>query len=55
MTYIWVLVVLVFNDGQWRDWNSYHRLEECVEVAQIISLHRENVLIAKCERRIKLE
>ena len=51
--YIWVLVVFVFADGQWRDWRSYNRLEECLEVAHIISYRREDILDVKCEHRIR--
>lgn len=48
---VWVLVVLVFADGQWRDWRSYDRIEECQEVVRLITHHRENVLIAVCAPR----
>lgn len=51
MKIIWVMVVLVFADGEWRDWNSYNRLEECLEVARVLTYHRENVLEIKCEPR----
>ena len=49
--YIWTLVVLVLGDGEWRDWNSYNRLEECLEVVQVITYRRENQIQARCERR----
>jgi hypothetical protein len=51
--YVWVLIVLVFNDGEWRDWRSYNRLEECLEVAHTIAYRREDILDVKCERRIR--
>jgi Mg-chelatase subunit ChlD len=50
-TYVWTLVVLVLADGEWRDWNSYGRAEECLEIAQAISYRKEDVLQVKCERR----
>lgn len=53
--YVWTLVVLIIADGKWRDWNSYPRLEECLEVANIISYRKEDVLQARCERRIRNE
>jgi hypothetical protein len=49
--YVWILVVLVAADGAWRDWRSYPRLEECLEVAHLITYRRENLLEARCERR----
>ena len=51
MKVIWVLVVLVFADGEWRDWNSYSRRQECEEVVQVITHRRENQLQARCELR----
>lgn len=45
------MVVLVFADGEWRDWRSYDRIEECLEVAQIITYRRENILEVRCEPR----
>ena len=50
-TWIWVLVVLVVADGEWRDWNSYDRVEECLEVARIITHHHEDQIKARCEQR----
>ena len=52
-TYVWVLVVLVAADGEWRDWRQYNRLEECLEVAHRLVYYREHLLEARCERRIK--
>jgi len=51
MKVVWVLVVLVFADGEWRDWRSYERQEECQEVIQVITHRRENILMAVCEPR----
>ena len=51
MNTVWVLVVLVLADGEWRDWRSYARREECLEAASAVTWHRENVLQARCERR----
>ena len=51
MKVVWVLVVLVFADGEWREWNSYSRQEECQEVIQVITHRRENILMAVCEPR----
>ncbi len=50
-SYIWTLVVLVLADGEWRDWRSYDRIEECLEVAQMITYRREHLIEARCERR----
>ena len=51
MTYVYVLMVLVFADGQWRQWNTYHSLAACEEVKQVITHHRSNTLEARCEAR----
>ena len=51
MKVVWVLVVLVFADGEWRDWNSYSRREQCEEIIQVLTHHRENQLQAICEPR----
>ncbi len=51
MVYIWVLVVLVVADGVERDWNSYARQSECVEIARAITHHRQDTIKARCERR----
>lgn len=48
MTLIWVLMVFVTNDGEWREWNSYSRESECWEVARVITHHREDTIQAKC-------
>ena len=52
MQYIWVMVVLVIADGEWRDWNSYARREECEEVIKVITHHREDKIKAYCEERL---
>ena len=49
--YIWVLVVLVVADGEWRDWNSFGRESECLEIVRAITHHREDTIKARCERR----
>ena len=51
MKIVWVLVVLVFADGEWREWNSYSRREECEEIIPVLTHHRENQLQAVCEPR----
>ncbi len=53
MKIVWVMVVLVFADGEWRDWNTYSRIEECLEVVQVITYRREDVLMAVCQPREK--
>lgn len=53
MKVVWVLVVLVFADGEWRDWNSYSRQEECEEIIPVLTHHREDKIQARCERREK--
>jgi len=50
-TYVFVLVMLVIADGQWRDWKTYTRLSECEEVLETLTRHRENVIIGRCEAR----
>jgi len=50
--WVWVLVVLVVDDGNWRDWNSYARQEECEEIIPILTHHRENKNQARCEKRL---
>lgn len=51
MKIVWVLMVLVFDDGFWREWKSFARLEECEEVIKIITHHREDKMIAICESK----
>jgi len=51
-TWIFVLVVFVVADGEWRDWNTYSRLDECEEVIKIITHHRESAIKARCEARL---
>lgn len=46
--FIWVLFVLVINDGEWREWNTFSRESECLEVAQVLTRHRENDIQTKC-------
>jgi hypothetical protein len=53
MKIVWVLIVFVFADGEWREWRSYDREVECQEVIQVITHRRENVLMAVCEPREK--
>ncbi len=50
-TYVFVLVMLVIADGQWRDWKTYTRLSECEEVLETLTRHRKNVIIGRCEAR----
>lgn len=45
-------MVLVFADGEWREWKSFNRQEECVEVVKVITHHRANVLTARCQSRM---
>ena len=49
--WIYVLVVFVMQDAQWRDWSSYYRLQECQEVLEVITRHKQGILEAGCERR----
>ena len=48
MKYIFVLMVFVVDDGQWREWNSYPTLDTCEEVVKIITNHREDKIRAYC-------
>ena len=47
MKIVWILLVFVTNDGQWREWRSFDREEECIEVAKVITRHREDIA-ARC-------
>jgi hypothetical protein len=49
MTLIWVLMVFVTNDGEWREWNSFTRESECLEVVRAITHHREDSIQAVCK------
>ena len=51
MKYVFVLVVLVMDDGIWREWNSYPTLKTCEEVVSIITMHRETKIKAYCLAR----
>ena len=52
MKTIWVMMVLVIADGEWREWtHQYARLEECLEAKEILTHRREHVLIVRCEPR----
>jgi hypothetical protein len=51
MKYVFVLMVLVVDDGQWRAWNTYPTLDTCEEVIKIITNHREDKIKAYCLAR----
>lgn len=52
MITVWILWVLVIADGHWRAWeHQYTSREQCEEIRQLITYHRENQILAKC--RIK--
>lgn len=48
MKYIFILMVFVQGDSDWRAWNSYPTLAECEEVIQVITHHREDKIKAYC-------
>jgi hypothetical protein len=48
MKYVFVLMVFVVDDGQWRAWNSYPTLAQCEEVIAVIRNHREDKIKAHC-------
>ena len=50
-TIIFVLMVIVSSDGVEREWKSFSRKEECLEIAR--HLNREDKIRARCERREK--
>ena len=52
-TVIFVLMVIVSGDGVEREWKSFSRKEECLEIARAITYHREDKIRARCERREK--
>lgn len=46
---VWILWVLVFNDGAWRAWELvYTSREACEEVRLLITYRREDQLTAVC-------
>lgn len=48
---IWILWVLVFADGKWRDWeHTYTSQAACEEVRALITYRREQQLIAVCRQ-----
>jgi len=49
MKIVWIMMVLVFADGQWRQWNTYSRQEECEEARQLLIHYRENKMTIICE------
>ena len=51
MKYVFVLMVLVIDDGRWQSWNSYPTLAQCEEVISVITNHRENKIKAYCLAR----
>jgi hypothetical protein len=51
MKYVFVLMVLVADDGQWRAWNSYPTLAQCEEVISVITYHREDKIKAYCSAK----
>lgn len=52
LVWAWTLIVLVTADGVEREWNSYYRVEECVEVVRVLTHHREDQIQARCELRL---
>lgn len=53
---VWILWVLVFNDGVWRAWEHvYTSQDACEEVRQLITYRREDKLIAVCRSMSKSE
>ena len=52
LVWAWTLIVLVAGDGVEREWNSYLRWQECVEVMKIITHHHEDQIQARCEYRL---
>jgi hypothetical protein len=51
MKYIFVLMVFVVGDDQWREWNSYNSLEACEEIIQVLTYYREDKIKAYCLAR----
>jgi len=51
MKYIFVLVVFVVGDDQWREWRSYPTLESCQQIVQIFTRYREEKIKAYCLAR----
>ena len=51
MKYIFVLMVYVVGDDQWREWNSYPTLKACEEIVKVITYYREDKIKAYCLAR----
>jgi hypothetical protein len=52
MKTVWVMMVLVIADGEWREWtHQYSRLEECLEAKELLTYRREHLLLIRCEPR----
>ena len=45
-------MAFILADGEWREWEHYYaRLEECLEVKDLLTYRREHQLIVRCEPR----
>ncbi len=53
MNTVWVLIVLVIADGTEREWNSYTRFQECMEVVKIITKNHESQIQARCKAKVR--
>jgi hypothetical protein len=51
MKYVFVLMVFVVGDDQWREWRSYSTVEACDEAVQTLRHHREDKIQAYCLAR----
>jgi len=51
MKWVFVLVVFVVGDDQWREWRSYPTLESCEEAVLTLINHREEKIKAYCLAR----
>jgi len=48
MKWVYVVMVLVVDDGVWRAWNTYPTLGACEEVIKVLTTHREDKIKAYC-------
>lgn len=51
MTYVYVLMVLVVADGEWREWNSYPTMGACQQLIAMHTRYRDDKIKAYCVAR----
>ena len=51
MSYVYVLMVLVVADGEWREWNSYPTLGACQQLIAMHTRYSDDKIKAYCVAR----